>query len=1248
MATRMGAAGVRTGINDSSGYSLVESPRAIGAVVGFAPKGELNKICLLTNTAQQEDYFGLGFNNPRYNQGMYGARAVLSSGGHVEFVRPYGEEIDKTSDYKRDLKTDTFVVTYDRNAANNPENADCTSIGVHHFASTRYKVDGAAKFGVTRKINNIAETIVNNSNVDFNVDAAEDFTSRNNWISAGGVARGETDMVMFALMNADPSGANRAYSSYPVDTAMSARTGSGELTVLSKSKVGFAVDDIVYGPAEGRVSTMSTFRVTQIVDKTVYLEAADDQTKLNVDTYRYIPSVLMYSDTAGIVDDGSDYLSIKTAVSGKGAKTFSSLFLSPEGLEKLAALPSGTPIVFSSQDGGEVYVRLSTDVPSPGTVHENDTSLVVDIPTAKNSIWVGDTVLVKWSDKVATVAVTAINGTEFTLKAESGDSIAELAESASVNVLNESTGWADTEHTHTLYLDSESTVSSTVNALLDILHGEDLAYGNSMIVGDLLKKEGSIVKSEDGKTITLAPGGAIDFMPGDRVAITRASSETVQEAENVDLGDFDNSNILYFGMVKNSDPITDTVELVEAFGDGIETDYGEFQLLNLTQTNKTVYASISTVSNHSADKTVASGYTAEFDLKQVSVGGESVDPVYLVQAVEITADISDMPEGIAAGDTVTFECDELTDPVTGIVKTVDASSVVIRCDNINQEVPGTRDSDQDVAPTPTSTTLKVHVAADDTSKQVADIYFIGNFTVYVPEAIQNSTTAAALDETTVGISAGAAFKYAEPSNGCVIDHSEKVLTDSTIGATFVGLGLANIRYMDVNFTGKSERVYDLTDDGEAVSRLYMSIAYSYKGVRYEFDGTVVQYVYNDRQLYIGDTAERELEGSGVTFILNDSGVMEMFREDNSYDLSSTVAGVSTPHGIKPAPSGTMICPAFNIDDPAIIKNAVWKYDPKNNMSTSTLSNAVNLFLDKDESDLTFFVSAGLGVKNFGLRGYETLDTQFMQAVLNVCELRKDCFALFDGVDEKKIEKVLKLDSPASQFGSTLGRWGAIFDGRLVFHDTIITKTNVELAPSVAMASLITSNRKSIFWHVPAGVDTGRVPGAWCDRLKYKRKYNIPEDAESEIAKLSDLHVNAIRSNKKGIYYFGDFTMQMEDSAFDAINVTMLVAGIHKMFYDYLDAKVFQLNTPGLRSDITEDLQSKLDQIIAANPGGLETGSKVVCDDSNNPPEVVAAKRLNVDLMLYPTLSTRYIFLTTNVLSRANGNIVTTDIRTGER
>ena len=265
MATRMGAPGVRIELHDRSGYSLVETPNAVGGVVGFAPKGELNKIQRLTNTAQQDLYFGLGFNNSRYNQGMYAARAVINAGGYVEFVRPYGEEIDKTSDFKRDLKTDTFVVAYDRNAVSNKNNPDKTSLKAEFFASTRYKVDGAAKYGVTRKINNIAETIVNNSNVSFNVDAAEDYNAKENWVANGGAARGDSDIVMFALMNADPSSANRAYSTFALDKGATKHdSGSDEMRVTCTGRVGFAVDDIVYAPAVGRTTELSTFRVTTL------------------------------------------------------------------------------------------------------------------------------------------------------------------------------------------------------------------------------------------------------------------------------------------------------------------------------------------------------------------------------------------------------------------------------------------------------------------------------------------------------------------------------------------------------------------------------------------------------------------------------------------------------------------------------------------------------------------------------------------------------------------------------------------------------------------------------------------------------------------------------------------------------------------------------------------------------------------------------------------------------------------------
>lgn len=1338
----MGAPGVRIELHDRSGYSLVENPNAVAGVVGFAPRGELNKIRLLTNTAQQDTYFGLGFNNSRYNQGMYATRAVLNAGGYVEFVRPYGEEIDRTDDFKRDLKTDTYVVSFDRNAVNNKENTDKTSMKIDFFASTRYKTDGAAKFGVTRKINNVAETIVNNSNVNFNVDAADDvFNVKKNFVSNGGSARGDTDMVMFALMNADPSGANRAYTSFELDTTQMKddRRGFGELTVATKGKVGFAVDDIVYGPATGRVTTLSTFRVTNIVDKTVYLKAEDAQTEHNL-ALGYSPLTLLYHDDANAVADGYDYLTVKTAVAGQGAKTFGSLHLNEEGLIKLKAIPSGSSIVFHDQDSIDVYVRVATSTGTAVTEFTESGSVVKATVADPDAIWVGDTVSITWDTKSAAFKVTGQTDAEFQLTYVGENELDTSIFSADEWTMNNTqpSNWVDSVGTKVLTVTSDATVATVTNELVAIMRGEELGYGYANILGDIAKDStGKLIVSEDKKTIKLAPGGALEFVADDIVAITRASVDL--EVEATEDSGLDTDNILWLGKVKQSDPITDTVEFYDEIDSSLlpsEATELNFQLLNLTQTNKVVYASTDTC-KRPATMTVSD---VKYTYKKKSDGKDAVDAVYEIttvtgkvtdtvtggETVVVTYDgktasgtvdaegnfsavftdkpttseaqpTCDIQEGTINGSTVTISgaafvtavktpAEEAVMPVytiTAIDVTATTTAKYMRVGDqatatvtaigesrvgevtkVNEDdtytirleagfdLEGTRSSSADVPPT--ATTDSVSGVTVTVTEGYSDIYMIGNYTVMVPVNVQNTTPAVVLDGTFVASDDSAAFKYlnwqTKEGSKLVVDHSEKVLTDTTIGATFVGLGLANIRYTDVNFTGNTVKVYDLTDEGEAVARLYLSISYMYNGVLYEFDGTVVKYVYNDMQLYIGDSAEIELEGSGVYFVLNESGVMEMFREDNSYDLSATVAGeVQTDGTIKPIPSSTTIAPAFNTEDPAIINNAVWTYDPLNNMSTSTLSNAFNLFLDKDKSDVTFFVGAGLGLNNFGLKGYETLNTQLMQAVLSICELRKDCFALFDGVADSRIEKVLKLDSPASRFGSTLGRWGAIYDARPIFYDSIITKSNVEIAPSIPMASLITTNRRAaIFWHVPAGEDTGMIPGAWCRKLKYERKFNYPEDPESDIARLCDIHVNPFRSNKKGIYCYGDFTMQMEDTAFNAINVTMLVAGIHKMFYNYLDSRVFRLNTTALRAQISGDLQEKLDQFMAENPAGLEEGSHVICDDTNNPPEVIEAHKLYVDLMLYPTTSTRYIYLRTNVLSRTTGNVISTDISTGAR
>ena len=155
MGTKMGyAPGTRIQLKDNSAYTVVQNPNTVAGIVGYASKGELNKIIPVSNTGELGVKLGYGYQSYKYNQGMYAANAVLTAGGEVEFVRPYGEEISRTDAYKRDLKTDAFVVAFDKNAAlydNNKatdrKTGEClpsTSLNVKHFAATRFKTDGAA------------------------------------------------------------------------------------------------------------------------------------------------------------------------------------------------------------------------------------------------------------------------------------------------------------------------------------------------------------------------------------------------------------------------------------------------------------------------------------------------------------------------------------------------------------------------------------------------------------------------------------------------------------------------------------------------------------------------------------------------------------------------------------------------------------------------------------------------------------------------------------------------------------------------------------------------------------------------------------------------------------------------------------------------------------------------------------------------------------------------------------------------
>jgi hypothetical protein len=321
--------------------------------------------------------------------------------------------------------------------------------------------------------------------------------------------------------------------------------------------------------------------------------------------------------------------------------------------------------------------------------------------------------------------------------------------------------------------------------------------------------------------------------------------------------------------------------------------------------------------------------------------------------------------------------------------------------------------------------------------------------------------------------------------------------------------------------------------------------------------------------------------------------------------------------------------AYDGLDPAVVNDVIWEYDPRNNKSSAILSSAWELFLDKDKSDVDMMVAAGTDILNLGVRNSEELDFTVIEQMLSICEQRKDCFAIFDGVDEINIDTALRKMVGVGGEGET-GRWGSIFDGRSIFFDSTYTKLNVEAVKSIEMAGIISNNRRGgLYWIPPAGKDFGTIPGSFAVRQKFVRKYNFSEDPNSDIARLYDANINPTRTTEAGMIIYGQKTMLKRSSALNRLNVTMLVAGIHKKFVKYLDTKVFQLNTSSLRSAITNTLNAELERIKNANPSGLFDGI-VICDDSNNTPEIIDQNRMIVDVRIQPTKSAEFITLRTTV------------------
>ncbi len=1354
---RKGSPGVAIKIEDNSGYSFIDNPALIGGVVGYSPKGEFNKILKITNTANQDSILGLGFNQPKWNMGMYATRAVLNNGGHVHFVRPYGEQVDKTDVRKSDLKSDAFVVCFDRNASKsdyydksrtaeeNETDVVHTSFDIRHFAATRYIADGFAGFGGKRKVNTIQETIAGNANVDFQLTAGEEFNDE----GKDSDVRSDTNVVLFALVNSDPTAAKRAADRYTATVRKNSDSANTRLvTLVCDSVPAFTVGDVIYFPAsnfveseKGVYATVNKISDTQVV--------AEYETEMD-----NVPTMATKTATFFCNNDdattGVDYLEVKTAVANRAVKKYGEMNYAKDTEDRIdfSKFKMGDAIMLREPNASSKITRiigLTTDeevsletlenktftfTPSKAVLEAGDSIsffYTVDDETKKltgtvDSVTVDNLVTVTLDAVPTESGVEAFSSYEITsVGQESCDASAKIVtlnvNSNRPNVLNDvddsnAVSIELTSDTRLVYAfnavdDQASTPDADAAAFMEDINGQDSVIatfesdGNTTTdeyVGVNVSGPTKVVDtSAETKTVNGTFSGTVNGDSGTSTTATGTVSFTEDVPSDAVITCTDgtlvkNSNntwTLTYSEAKESGtevsanvtatytvPETYHYEVSVVFPDTLPSKPSKLQTRGMVDVDTVSADDI--IQLESKDELYVTSVTGSGAITVTTKDGDTFNGSLGDKIINLTATTNNIlaafnTEGFAINTYVGHDATPLTEAADTTKYNTNTTFGV--------QVPFGTATQYSVGDLVAFVQQKTNTPKENNVFQLKDVYEVKNINTFKDIVILNTLNSnesskfgtnsewklVDLTASNANIWAGGkdgltfnmigAYDLTVPSNvqeedfivpgendllsftytgynDGIIQRTDKLLVSDDVGASFNSMGLASVKYEDVNFNGEAKQVYVLSSEGEAIARMYLYITYYFNGNSYDMEGTIVPYVHDDGNLYIGDVADSVLTDSGATLLINDSGILDNFLTNNAYDMSQSVE-----NGHLDSVSSML---SYDERDPAIIHDAIWEYSPANNSDSATLANAWNLFLDKDGTDVSMLIGAGTGINSLFKKNRETLDGTVISAILNVCELRKDCFAILDGVGEANIETTLRKMIGAQGFG-VKGRWGAIYDGRGVFFDSYYTLMNVEVVKSVQLASIITANAANgIWWLPPAGEINAVIPTEWGVTEKYPRTFKYPEDTDSNIARLTEIRVNPTRFNSRGMFVWGDFTMQKDSTAFDQIHVAMLLAGIHKMFYHYLDRKVFQLNTTNLRTNIQSDLQAQLDAIMNTNPAGLYSGT-AICDDTNNTSDVIDRNELHVDLRLKPTKTSRWITLRTVVESNGSSNTQTTSL-----
>jgi len=279
--------------------------------------------------------------------------------------------------------------------------------------------------------------------------------------------------------------------------------------------------------------------------------------------------------------------------------------------------------------------------------------------------------------------------------------------------------------------------------------------------------------------------------------------------------------------------------------------------------------------------------------------------------------------------------------------------------------------------------------------------------------------------------------------------------------------------------------------------------------------------------------------------------------------------------------------------------------------------AYDLFADTEETEIDFILMGGsMAAEN------DTLSKA--QKVVAIAAARKDCIAFVSphkgnliGTGGSALSATQQRTNIINFFNSITSTSYAVIDGGYKYmYDRFTDKYRFVACNGDVAGLCVNTSTTNADWISPAGLNRGGI------RNVVKLAYN-PNKADRD--ELYQNRINPIVSFPgSGVSLFGDKTALASPSAFDRINVRRLFLNIERRVEQLAKGVLFEINDEVTRSSFLATINSYLNDIVAQQ--GI-TDFLVICDSTNNTPDVIDRNEFVAELFIKPARSINYVTVT---------------------